>query len=180
MQDTPRLVIGLTGESGTADGVRLLELLQPTPVETHLVMCSCVRRGIATETGRRPEHVLALADRSYGEWNQAARISSGSFLTLGMVVAPCSGRSLAAISLGYANTLIHRAADVTMKEARPLVLLVGEAAIGDAHERHLARLRAVPGVRIETVPGHLTAAERDALLVGVLEDLGIEVLSVPA
>lgn len=177
---TPRLVVGLMGESGTPNGVRLLELLRPTEVETHLVMCSCARRGIAVETGRTPEDVRALADRTYGEWNQAARISSGSFLTLGMVVAPCSTRSLAAISLGYANTLIHRAADVTMKEGRPLVLLVEGATIGDAERRHVARLRAVPGVRVEPCPSDLVPAARDAMLTGLLRDLGVQALPVPA
>lgn len=169
MRTTPRLVVGLTGGSGTRLGVRLLELLRPTPVETHLVLCSCARRGIREETGRAPEEVRALADRTYGEWNQAARISSGSFLTLGMMVAPCSRRSLASIALGYANTLIHRAADVTMKEGRPLVLLIDDAVFGEVEARHAARLETVPHVRVEPASPGATDAEIDAMLARVLE-----------
>jgi len=175
MRTTPRLVVGLTGEVGTRHGVRLLELLRPTPVETHLVLCSCARRGIREETGRPPEEVQALADRAYGEWNQAAKISSGSFLTLGMVVAPCSRRSLASISLGYANTLIHRAADVTMKEGRPLVLLVDDAAFGELEARHAARLGSVPHVRVEPASSRATDVEIDATLSRVLAGFEIPV-----
>lgn len=174
MNRTDRLVIGLTGSAGTAYGVRLLELLRGTPVETHLVACSCARRAVQTETGRRYEDVRALADRTYSEWNQAARISSGSFLTLGMVVAPCSTRSLASISLGFANTLIHRAADVTMKEGRPLVLIVDTASIGDVEARHVARLGGVPQVRVEPAPAAVAEDDVDAALTRLLVDLGIE------
>jgi len=170
-------VVGLTGASGTRLGVRLLELLRPTPVETHVVMCSCARRGIPQDTGRSAEEVLTLADRSYGEWNQAARISSGSFLTLGMVVAPCSRRSLASIALGYANTLIHRAADVTMKEGRPLVLLVHGPALAGTDARHVARLETVPGVRVQTADHAADDAEIDAEIARALE--GFRLPSVP-
>jgi 4-hydroxy-3-polyprenylbenzoate decarboxylase len=153
MVELPRLVVGMTGSPGdTVYGVALLEALRGMPVETHAVMCHCARGSVERETGRTPEEVLALADRSYGEWNQAARISSGSFLTLGMVVAPCSSRSLGSIAIGYANNLIHRAADVTVKEGRRLVLLVREAPPGSVDAENVRRLSAVPAVEVVSLP----------------------------
>ncbi len=173
MARVPRLVIGLTGETGVLYGVRLLEMLAPTSIETHAIMCSCARRGISS-TGRDPRHVAALADRTYGEWNQAARLSSGSFLTMGMLVAPCSPRSLGSIALGYANTLIHRAADVTMKEGRPLSLLLPVERLLDADRRHIARLEQVPGVRVGVARPQPSSAQADTVLRGMLTLLGIE------
>jgi 4-hydroxy-3-polyprenylbenzoate decarboxylase len=170
-----RLVIGLTGETGAVYGVRMLELLRPTLVETHAVVCDCVRRALPIEVGREAEEVLDLADRIYGEWNQAARISSGSFLTLGMVVAPCSQRSLGSIALGYANTLIHRAADVTMKEGRPLVLMIAADSLEDADPRHVRRLEQVPGVSLRASPTTDALPRVDALVREVLTGFGIEV-----
>ncbi len=146
-----RLVVGLTGGPEAGLGVRLLELLGDTPIETHLVMCGCAREWVARTTGRTADEVARLADRAYDQSNQAAKISSGSFLTAGMIVAPCSGRSLSSISIGYANTLIHRAADVTLKEGRRLVLLVPESALGPTSAESLARLRGVPGVVVAPV-----------------------------
>lgn len=170
-----RLVIGLTGETGAVYGVRMLELLRPTPVETHAVVCDCVRRALPVDVGREADEVLDLADRIYGEWNQAARISSGSFLTLGMVVAPCSRRSLGSIALGYANTLIHRAADVTMKEGRPLVLMIAADSLEDADARHVRRLEQVPGVSLRASPTTNPLLRVDALVREVLSGFGIDV-----
>ena len=146
-----RLVVGLTGGPEAGLGVRLLELLRDTPIETHLVMCGCARDWVARATGYTPEDVTRLADHVYDQGNQAAKISSGSFLTAGMIVAPCSGRSLGSISIGYANNLIHRAADVTLKEGRRLVLLVPESALGSASAESVARLRSVPGAVVAPV-----------------------------
>jgi flavin prenyltransferase len=122
-----RLIVAMTGVDGARYGIRLLEALRETSVESHLVMCPCSRQAIRAETGRDPDLVRRLADRAYQPHNQAAKISSGSFLTKGMVIAPCSLRSMAAIVNGYATTLIARAADVILKERRPLVLLVNES-----------------------------------------------------
>jgi 4-hydroxy-3-polyprenylbenzoate decarboxylase len=165
--------VGLTGEAGTAIGIRLLELVHGTPVESHVVLCDCVRRARGVEPPAA-QTVLRLADRTYDEWNQAAKISSGSFLTLGMVVAPCSPRSLRAIAIGYANTLIHRAADVTMKEGRPLDLIV-PGPLEPAEAREAERLARVPGVRVLTVADPSPADALDDLLVGVLERFGVPV-----
>lgn len=143
-----RLVIGITGGTGAAYGVRLLEVLQATEVETHLVMCDCSKQTLLAETGRKPAEVRKLADRVYRPSNQAARISSGSFLTDGMIIAPCSTRSLAAIANGLATNLVHRAADVMMKERRKLVLLVQESPLSPIQGENLERLARVPVVVI--------------------------------
>jgi flavin prenyltransferase len=147
-----RLIVALTGASGAAYGVRLLEVLRDTPVETHLVMCPCSRRALQAETGREPAAVRALADRAYHPANQAARISSGSFLTEGMVVAPCSLRTAASIVSGLAGNLVQRAADVVLKEGRRLVLLVEEPSAGDIQVANLQRAAGIPGVVVTPLP----------------------------
>src|SRR6266511_966897 len=98
-----RLIVGITGGTGAAFGVKLLQTLRDSPLETHLVMCDCSRATILAETGLELGQIRKLADRVYAHGNQAARISSGSFLTEGMVIAPCSMRSLAAIANGLAT-----------------------------------------------------------------------------
>ena len=151
-----RVVVGLTGGPGAAFGVRLLEVLARLPVETHLVMCRSASRAIAPETGRVPDEVRGLADRVYAERNQAARISSGSFLTLGMAIAPCSPSTLSSIGLGLATNLVHRAADVTIKEGRPLVLLVPGGGLGPFRAEALGRLE-------RTEPASVEAAVREVV-----------------
>ncbi|MGH9055884.1 MAG: UbiX family flavin prenyltransferase, partial [Acidimicrobiales bacterium] len=112
-----RLVVGLSGSSAPQLGIRFLEALRDRPdVETHLVMSEGARRSIQLETDVLPEHVAKLAHRSYDPGDLAAPISSGSFMTTGMVVIPCSMRSLAAIATGNTSDLLTRAADVTLKE----------------------------------------------------------------
>jgi len=167
-----RVVVGLTGGPGAAFGVRLLEVLAALPVETHLVMCRCASRAIARETGRAPEQIRALADRVYAERNQAARISSGSFLTLGMAIAPCSASSLASIGLGLATNLVHRAADVTLKEGRPLVLVVPGDGLGPLRDDALRRLARTPRVALVR-PRGARPEEVDAAVREVVELLGV-------
>lgn len=171
--EKPRLVVGLTGGTGAAYGVRLLETLRAAHVETHVVMCRCARGSIGRETGRDPDAVLGLGDRTYHETNQAARISSGSFVTAGMIVAPCSTRSLASIASGYANNLIHRAADVTIKEGRRLVLVVGEPELGAIDLDNLARMSLVPGVAVSRASWDGGAA-MDATIADALDLFGID------
>jgi len=132
-----RLIVGISGASGVIYGVRLLEMLQPTAVETHLVMTRSAQITLAHETDRKVADVQALADVSYGPDDIAAAISSGSFRTAGMVVAPCSMRSLAEIAYGMTTHLLTRAADVVLKERRRLVLLPRETPL------HLGHLRAM-------------------------------------
>jgi 4-hydroxy-3-polyprenylbenzoate decarboxylase len=159
----------MTGVAGSHYGIRLLEALRETSVESHLVMCPCAREVIRTETGRDPDVVRRLADRSYHPSNQAAKISSGSFLTKGMVIAPCSVRSMAAIVNGYATTLVARAADVTLKERRPLVLLVNESPLSPIQVDNLRRAASVPGV-VVSWPGQRGA---DDVVDGLLAQLAI-------
>ena len=140
--DTRRLIVAVTGASGTLYGVRLLEMLQGTGIETHLVMSRWAARTLVYETSYTPEQVHGLATVVHPLTDQGAAISSGSFLTMGMVVAPCSMRTLAAIAHGLGDNLIHRAADVVLKERRKLVLAVREAPLSEIHlENMLKRAR---------------------------------------
>ena len=138
---TPRrLIVGITGATGTIFGVRLLEMLQGTDIETHLVMSKWAARTLVHETPYSLEQVQALATTVYPLADQGAAISSGSFLTMGMVVVPCSMRTLAAIAHGLGDNLIHRAADVILKERRRLVLAVREAPLSDIHLENMLKL----------------------------------------
>src|SRR5205823_1876058 len=122
-----RLVVGITGATGTIFGVRLLEALRGSEVETHLIVSKWGARTLAHETTYTLEQVQRMATCCYNSGDQGAALSSGSFLTSGMVVAPCSVRTLAAIAHGQGEHLVHRAADVILKERRKLVLMVREA-----------------------------------------------------
>jgi flavin prenyltransferase len=137
---TRRLVVGITGASGAIYGVRLLERLQETDVETHLIVTRWGRVTIEHETGRSVAEVKALADVSYAASDQAAAVSSGSFRTDGMIVAPCSTKTLAAIAHGFADDLVCRAADVVLKERRRLVLAVRETPLHAIHLRNMLTL----------------------------------------
>lgn len=120
-------MVGISGSSGAVYGARLLEVLSRlTDVETHLVMTRGAESTIAFETSYEPEQVRGFADVSYDDSNVGAAIASGTYLTDGMVVAPCSIKTLSAIANSYADTLLVRAADVCLKERRPLVLVVRE------------------------------------------------------
>jgi len=157
---TERLVVGITGATGAIYGVRLLEALRDAAVETHLVVSEWALKTIAVETSYRAEDVLGLADRTYRPDNQAAAIASGSFLTKGMIVAPCSVKSLSAIANGFADNLVTRSADVTMKEQRRLVLLVRESPLNAIHLENMLKLARAGVVIAPPVPAFY-AAPRD-------------------
>ena len=135
-----RLIVGISGASGVVYGVRLLRLLQKLPVETHLVMTKSAELTLAYETDLKVSAVQALADSVYPIGDLGAAISSGSFRTSGMIVAPCSVRSLGEIASGATSNLLTRAADVTLKERRRLVLMLRETPL------HLGHLRAMVAV----------------------------------
>src|SRR2546428_3763769 len=135
-----RLIVAITGATGTIFGVRLLETLQKTDIETHLVMSKWAVRTLIHETSYTIEQVQRLATRVYPLADQGAAISSGSFLTMGMVVVPCSMRTLSAIAHGLGDNLIHRAADVILKERRRLVLAIREAPLSDIHLENMLKL----------------------------------------
>lgn len=152
----PRLVVGISGASGVILGIRLLELLRSMPIETHLILSSAARATISQETQWRVNDVLALADVSYRPADIGAPIASGSFATYGMVVIPCSIKSLSAIANSYANDLIARAADVTLKEGRPLVLVVREAPLHRGHIRLMDLAAQAGAVIFPPVPAFYT------------------------
>lgn len=148
-----RLVIGMTGASGTIYGVRLLEALQSSPVETHLVMTDAAKQVAGLEMGKTDGEVEALADFSHANDNMAASIASGSFLTMGMVIAPCSIKTLSAIAQCRCDTLLTRAADVVLKERRRLVLVVRETPLHLGHLRMMTEVTEYGAVVLPPVPG---------------------------
>ncbi len=135
-----RLIVGITGATGAIFGVRLLQALQKTDVETHLVASRWAQRTIEHETTYSFKDVRAMASVYYEPGNMGAAVSSGSFLTEGMVVAPCSMRTLAAISQGNGDHLVHRAADVILKERRRLVLVAREMPLSEVHLENMLKL----------------------------------------
>jgi len=135
-----RLIVGITGATGAIFGVRLLQALQNIDVETHLVASPWASRTIEHETTYSFKDVKAMASVYYEPSNMGAAISSGSFITEGMVVAPCSMRTLAAIAQGYGDHLVHRAADVVLKERRRLVLLAREMPLSGVHLENMLKL----------------------------------------
>jgi 4-hydroxy-3-polyprenylbenzoate decarboxylase len=147
-----RLIVALTGATGSIYGIRLLEALKGSDVETHLVVSRWGARTLIHETPYTLERVRRLAAASYSNDDQGALVSSGSFLTLGMVIAPCSMRTLAAIAQGQGDNLIHRAADVVLKERRRLVLLPREAPLNDIHLEHMLKLSRMGVVISPPVP----------------------------
>jgi 4-hydroxy-3-polyprenylbenzoate decarboxylase len=148
-----RLVVGLSGASGAIYGIRFLELLRGIPdVEAHLIVSDAARRTIVEETDYSVEAVEALAPRRYRNRDIGAAVASGSFKTDGMVIVPCSIKSAAAVAHCAADTLIARAADVTLKEGRPLVLVVRETPLHLGHLRVLTALAEMGAVILPPMP----------------------------
>lgn len=133
------MVIGMTGASGIIYGIRLLEKLRALNVETHLVMSDAAKMTLRAETDMKYEQVIEMASYIHANKNIGAVISSGSFITAGMIVAPCSMRTLSEIATGISSNLLSRAADVTLKERRRLVLLARETPLHAGHIRSMAQ-----------------------------------------
>jgi 4-hydroxy-3-polyprenylbenzoate decarboxylase len=150
--DMTRLIVGITGATGSIFGIRLLQALQGSGVETHVVVSKWGMRTLAHETSYTLDQVQAMATASYSPSDQGAAVSSGSFVTNGMVVAPCSMRTLAAIASGQGDNLIHRAADVILKERRKLVLVVREMPLNDIHLENMLKLSRMGVVILPPVP----------------------------
>jgi 4-hydroxy-3-polyprenylbenzoate decarboxylase len=142
-----RIVVGISGASGVTYGVRLLSLLKQTEYETHLIISDSGRLNIKIETDCRPDEVAAMADYVYEQNDVSASLASGSFLTDGMVVVPCTIKTLSGIANSYNENLLVRAADVTLKEKRKLVLVVRETPLHKGHLR-LMTLAADMGAHI--------------------------------
>lgn len=151
--DRQRLIVGISGASGFQYGLKALQLLRQTGgIETHLVLSKGAEMTRSMEMGVARDGVLALADVVHPVQDLGAAISSGSFRTLGMLVAPCSMRSLAAIAQGFGDNLLTRAADVVLKERRRLVLMVREAPLNLAHLDNMRRVTEMGGVIFPPVP----------------------------
>lgn len=175
-----RLVVGISGASGSIYGIRLLEVLRDVPgLETHLVISRAAKRTLVDETEYTVRDVEALATRVYDDRDIGAALASGSFRTAGMVVAPCSIKTLSAFANSHADTLLARAGDVTLKEGRPLVVVVRETPLHVGHLRQMLALAEMGAVILPPVPAfyHHPKTIRDLVdhTVGrVLDRIGIE------
>jgi 4-hydroxy-3-polyprenylbenzoate decarboxylase len=150
---TPRrLVVGITGASGTIYGIRLLEMLKKTDIETHLVMSKSAEMTLVYETDYKPKDVKTLASVVHPPADIGASISSGSFPTMGMVIVPCSIRTMSEIATGVTSSLVSRAADVVLKEKRRLVLALRETPLHGGHLRTLVTLADIGAVVAPIVP----------------------------
>jgi 4-hydroxy-3-polyprenylbenzoate decarboxylase len=157
VQNSPfaqRLIVGITGASGAILGIRLLQTLKPTIIETHLVLSKSATLTIQQETDWKVDQVLSLADVTYDFRDIAAPIASGTFASLGMVIIPCSIKTLSAVANSYSEDLLARAADVTLKEGRPLILVVRETPYHSGHLRLMSEAAAAGAVIYPPVPAY--------------------------
>lgn len=173
-----RLIVGITGATGVIFGVRLLEALKDTGVETHLVLSKWAIQTIEHETTYAVKQVRALAAVDHSEGNMGASISSGSFVTEGMVIVPCSMRSLAAIAHGTGDHLVHRAADVILKERRKLVLVTREMPLSDLHLENMLKLSRMGVTIMPPMPAFYNHPESlddmvDHVVARILDQFGI-------
>ena len=148
----PRIVVGISGASGVVFGIRLLEALKEIGAESHLVITKPGEMTIGYETKLTPKAVAAKADHVYAIGDIAAPLASGSFKTAGMIVAPCSVRTMSEIATGVTTNLLTRAGDVTLKERRPLVLLLRESPLHLGHLRTLVQLAEIGAIILPPVP----------------------------
>lgn len=174
-----RVILGITGASGAIFGIRTLEALRLLAVESHLILSRWSRTTIASETSYSVSQVEQLASFFHNQENQAAPISSGSFRTAGMIIAPCSMKTLAAIRHGYGDSLITRSADVVLKERRKLILLARESPFSEIHLENMLALTRMGAVIFPPVPAFYNQPQslEDVVhhIVGrVLDQFGLE------
>jgi 4-hydroxy-3-polyprenylbenzoate decarboxylase len=177
--ETRRIVVAITGATGTVYGVRLLEELKRVGVATHLIISRAGALNAAAEFDMSRTEIEALADVVHSERDVGASIASGSFRTDGMVIAPCSAKSLAAVATGVGDNLVARAADVTLKERRKLVLLVRETPLHAVHLNNMLTVTAMGGIIFPPVPAFYTKPTSIADIVDqtigrVLDVLGVD------
>jgi 4-hydroxy-3-polyprenylbenzoate decarboxylase len=174
-----RLIVGITGASGVIYGIRLLEVLAAVPhVETHLVMSNAAAQTIALETDYAPQDVAALADVQYRFKDIAAAISSGSFKTHGMIVLPCSMKTLAAIAHSYSDNLIARAADVVLKDRRRLVLMPRETPLHLGHVRLMQQVIEIGAVLAPPMPAFYHRPQTVAEIVDQTVNRALDLLQI--
>jgi len=174
-----RLIVGMTGSTGAVFGIRLLEALKHSQVESHLIISKWAQRTIEHETRHTVEQVRALATVVHSQGDMGASISSGSFITEGMVVIPCSMRTLAGIANGYGEHLVHRAADVILKERRRLVLVARETPLSQVHLENMLKLARMGVVMLPPMPAFYNHPQTvddivDHIVFRVLDQFGIE------
>lgn len=174
-----RLVVGITGASGVMFGIRLLEVLSEQDVDTDLVMSAWAERNVKIETSYRPESVRAMATTNHAIEDMAASISSGSYRTDGMLIVPCSMKTLACVATGVTQNLMHRAADVTIKEGRKLVLAPRETPLNSIHLQNMLTLSNLGVTIMPPTPAFYNRPESIADLVDhfvarVLDQFGID------
>ena len=174
-----RIVVGIAGASGVIYGVRMLSLLQDSDYETHLILSEAGKLNIRIETEYQPEEVAAMADYVYDHKNVAASLASGSFLTGGMAVVPCTIKTLSGIANSYTENLLVRAADVTLKEKRKLVLVVRETPLHKGHLRLMSQAADMGAHILPPVPSFYHQPETiqdiiDQTIGKVFDYLGIE------
>src|SRR6478736_7656902 len=175
-----RLVIGLSGASGVAYGIRMLEACRQLGIESHLVMTKPAEMTIGYETELSPKQVAAKADYSYAVTDIAAPIASGSFRTKGMLVAPCSVRSMSEIATGVTTNCLTRAADVMLKERRPLVLMVRETPLHLGHLRTMTALTEMGAIILPPMPAFYHRPQTAADIVEHSVDRALDLLGIPA
>ena len=173
-----RLIVGLTGATGSILGIRLLEALKQSDVESHLVISNWARRTIEHETSYTLKQVASLASVYHNSANMAAEISSGSFLTEGMVVIPCSMRTLGSIAHGTGENLVHRAADVVLKERRKLVLVTRESPLSELHLENMLKMARMGAMIVPPMPAFYNKPKSiddivSHIVARVLDQLGI-------
>ena len=177
--DAGRLVVAISGASGVILGIRMLEALRPMPIEAHLVLSPAARLTIQQETSWKVKDITDLADVFYNHADITAPLASGSYRTRGMVIIPCSVKTLSAVANSYSNDLISRAADVTLKEGRPLVLVVRESPLHLGHLRLMTRAVEIGAIIVPPVPAFYVKPKDvdqmiDHMVGRVLLRLGIE------
>jgi 4-hydroxy-3-polyprenylbenzoate decarboxylase len=173
-----RLVVAMTGATGAIFGVRMLQALKECDVESHLIVSKWAQRIIEHETPYSVDEVCALADVNYTQTNMGAAISSGSFITEGMVVIPCSMRTLSAIAQGYGDHLVHRASDVILKERRRMVLVTRESPLSEIHLENMLKLARMGVTIFPPMPGFYNHPQTvddvvDHIVARVLDQFGI-------
>jgi 4-hydroxy-3-polyprenylbenzoate decarboxylase len=173
-----RLIVGMTGSTGAVFGIRLLEALKHADVESHLIISKWAQRTLEHETRYTVEQVRSLASVVHSQGDMGASISSGSFITEGMVVIPCSVRTLGGIANGYGEHLVHRAADVILKERRRLVLVVRETPLSEVHLENMLKLARMGVVMLPPMPAFYNHPQTvddvvDHIVARVLDQFGI-------
>jgi 4-hydroxy-3-polyprenylbenzoate decarboxylase len=166
-EKTKRVVVGISGASGVVLGIRILQVLREMEFETHLIISPAAKATISAETDWKASDVAALADKVYGHEDIGAAIASGSFASRGMIIIPCSIKTLSAVANSFASDLLSRAADVTLKEGRPLILVVRETPLHSGHLRLMSEAAGIGAVIYPPVPAFYA---RPASLAEMIDD----------